>query len=445
MTNGEINRLGTRIVKAEGVLSSKDLSMLQEFRTSFSKPLTNTFNEVISIKNNIRQSAIVAFRLKRIGTIINKVIRKPDMNLSRMGDIAGIRMMFENDREVYRALEFIQSQFEQSGKVRDYIKYPKKIGYKGVHIYVKDKTSGKRIEIQIRTTAHHNWATLVEISDLLYDTRLKELGYESNPKFAEFHALMSSDKELTDEEADLVFEMLEERDYITRLSKLFRRNFSEVKKQWGALGKKSKYFLIEASKNQTPILKAFVNYEDAEREYFETYKRSQHAEIVLTAISKPSFHQLCIAYANYVLSYHVFIKDVEPIIKNLALRALEENNIRKFKKIFSTYESLQASLLLDAVFEVIELYGVKFDNGKIVLQFNKAITKSKERILKNRLNKSIKERANSFSSFLMEINQNMPSGFFKKQRCNAFLKKHKKRLENDIKKQTLHIVIETNQ
>ena len=46
--------------------------------------------------------------------------------------------------------------------------------------------------------------------------------------------------------------------------------------------------------------------------------KNENTEIVLTAISNPSFQQICIAYANYILSYHRFIKDVEPIIKTLA-------------------------------------------------------------------------------------------------------------------------------
>ncbi len=434
-TNGDIKRLGQRIVASEGKLNSEGLILLQEFRTSFSQPLSDAFNEIIGIKNNVRQSAIVAFRLKRISTIINKVIREPGMHLSRMGDIAGIRMIFDNNREVYKALELIQEQFVQSGKIRDYIKDPKEIGYRGVHIYVKDKVLGKRIEIQIRTNEHHNWSTLVEITDLLYDTRLKELGYDSHPKFAEFHALMSSDKELSDKEADLVYDILNEYNFITDLSKLFRTNINEVRKQWASLRKNSRYFLIEASKNVIPNLKAFKNYSDAEKEYFEAYKRNEQTEIVLTAISKPSFQQICIAYANYILSYHTFIGDVEPIIKNLAIRALEEDNIRNFKKIFETYEELQANLILDVVFEVIELFSAKMDGDKIILTTSRNLTKSKEKLLQKRLNDKLLERTKTHKEFVEEIELYIPNSFLKQYRCKSFLKKHSKRMNRIVKKQ----------
>ena len=441
-TGGDIKRLGTRIVESEGEINSEDLALLQEFRTSFSKPLTDTFNKVITIKNSVRQSAIVAFRLKRISTIINKAIREPSMNLYRMGDIAGIRLILENDKEVYKALELIQEQFEQSGKIRDYIESPKKIGYRGIHIYIKDKDSGKRIEIQIRTSSHHNWSTLVEITDLLYETRLKELGYDSNPKFSEFHALMSSDKELTDDEADLVYEILEKYNFITDLSKLFRKNNKAVRNQWEQLHKKSKYFLIEASRTEVPNLKAYQNYEDAEKEYFKAYKENENTEIVLTAISNPSFKQICIAYANYILSYHTFIKDVEPIIKTLAIRALEEKKISVFKKIFKTYEKLQANLILDIMFDSMELFTGEIRNGILVIKSMKSITKTKEKLLRKRFNESVDKRAKNHKEFMESVSEYAPKGFVSKMNFKLFFKKQNKRMDELIKKQNIVFEVE---
>ncbi|WP_370176644.1 RelA/SpoT domain-containing protein [Leeuwenhoekiella palythoae] len=433
-TNGEINRLGKRIVETSGKINKDDLQLLQVFRTSFSNPLTQTFNELITIKNNVRQSAIVALRLKRISTIVNKVLREPEMNLSRMGDIAGIRLIFEHDREVYKALELIQDQFEQSGKIRDYIQEPKRIGYRGVHIYVKDRKLGKRIEIQLRTTSHHNWSTLVEISDLLFETRLKELGYDSAPKFAEFHALMSSDKELTDDEADLVYDILEEKKFISVLSRLFRKNNNKVRKQWDALAKGSKYFLIEASKDQVPNLKSYKVYEDAERDYFNAYKQNENSEIVLTAISKPTFQQICIAYANYILSYHTFVRDVEPIIKNLAFRALEEKSIKKFKQIFKTYEELQANLLLDLIFDEMALLVAEQKDGKIIVETTRDLSKTKVASLTKRFNERIENRAKLHSEFIHEIELYIPTGFLREYRCKSFLSKHNKRLKGRLEK-----------
>ncbi|MDX6745165.1 hypothetical protein SHK09_00055 [Polaribacter sp. PL03] len=441
-SGGDIKRLGTRIVELEGKINSKDLALLQEFRTSFSKPLTDSFNRIITIKNNVRQSGIVAFRLKRISTIINKAIREPSMNLFRMGDIAGIRLILENDKEVYKALELIQEQFEQSGSIRDYIENPKKIGYRSIHIYIKDKETGKRIEIQIRSSSHHNWSTLVEITDLLYDTRLKELGYDSNPEFSEFHSLMSSDKELSDKEADLVYGILKKYNFITDLSKLFRNNNRKVRQQWENLRKKSRYFLIEVSKNQVPSLKGYQNYEDAEKDYFKAYKKNENTEIVLTAISKPSFQQICIAYSNYILSYHTFIKDVEPILKNLAIRALEEKKISVFKKIFKTYEQLQTNLLLDILFENINLFYGEFRNGTFVIKSMRNISKSKEKLLRKRYNENVNKRVENHKEFMVAINEYVPNSFISKLRFNLFFKKQDSRMTKMVKNQNIIFEVE---
>lgn len=195
VSNTRINKIGEDIAKRGGKITPDELDLLQEFRTSFSKPLVNVFNIMRHITDNIHQSSIIAFRLKRIDTIINKLSREDGMDLSRMGDIGGIRCIFYNESEVYKAKELIENTFETGGKTRDYINEIKRdIGYKSVHVYVKDPILQKRIEIQLRTIEHHNWATLVEITDLLFNLRLKELGFESNEKFGKFHALMSSDK-----------------------------------------------------------------------------------------------------------------------------------------------------------------------------------------------------------------------------------------------------------
>ncbi len=441
-TGGDIKRLGLKIVETQGKIDAKDLALLQAYRTSFSKPLTDTFNKIITIKNNVRQSAIVAFRLKRISTIINKVIRNPEMSLNRMGDIAGIRLILENDKEVYKALELIQEQFEQSGKIRDYIENPKKIGYRGIHIYVKDKEFGKRIEIQIRTSSHHNWSTLVEISDLLYKTRMKELGYNSNPKFSEFHALMSSDKELEDEEADLIYEILDEYNFITDLSKLFRKNNRKVRNQWEKLRKKSKYFLIEASKNEVPTLRGYQEYEDAEKDYFKSYKENENSEIVLTAISKPSFQQICIAYANYILSYHTFIRDVEPIIKTLAIRALEDKKITVFKKIFKTYEELQTNLILDILFENIELFAIDLKEGNLIIKSMRALTRSKEKLIRKRFNDSLKQRADKHQEFMEDVQEYAPKNLISKINFQIFMKKQDHRIDKLIKNQKIIFEVE---
>ncbi|UPQ78205.1 RelA/SpoT domain-containing protein [Flavobacterium azooxidireducens] len=434
VSNTRINKIGENIAARGGEITPEELEQLQLFRTSFSKPLVDVFNITREIADKVHQSSILAFRLKRIDTIINKLSREKEMDLSRMGDIGGIRCIFYNEAEVYKAKELIEKTFESGGKTRDYIKeIHRDIGYKSIHMYVKDPVSQKRIEIQLRTRNHHNWATLIEITDLLYDLRLKELGFESNKKFGQFHALMSSDKELTKEEAELIYEVLDKYNFITVLSDTFRKNNAEVKKRWSDENKKNSFFLIEASKTQIPNLKSFRTFEEAEHAYFEKYKENSSAEIVLTSIKKPNFKQISVAYANYILSYHTFMSDIRPILQVLAIEALEDKNINKFEKIFKTYEDLIANLILEVISETADLFFNRMDKNKIIIigRTNK-MNKLQEREIIKKIDLKIREFQRTHHEFILEIEENIPKGYFKKKKVEKFLKKHNERIANII-------------
>lgn len=107
-TGGDINRLGERLRERKGQhIDDNDLDLLQAHRLSFADPLFKVFRDLASTKTRVERSSIIAFRLKRISTIINKTIRKPDMQLNRMWDIAGIRLIFNNEASVRKMLNLI--------------------------------------------------------------------------------------------------------------------------------------------------------------------------------------------------------------------------------------------------------------------------------------------------------------------------------------------------
>ena len=431
VSNTRINKIGENIAARGGIIKPDELELLQMFRTSFSKPLVDVFNVMREIADNVHESSIIAFRLKRIDTIINKLTREDGMDLSRMGDIGGIRCIFYNEAEVYKAKELIENTFESAGRTRDYINEIKRdIGYKSVHVYVKDPISQKRIEIQLRTIDHHNWATLVEITDLLFNLRLKELGFKSNENFGKFHALMSSDKELTKEEADLIYDVLEEHNFISVLSDTFRKNNTEVKKRWSSEDKKNSFFLIEASKTEIPTLKSFETFEEAENVYFERYKENPSAELVLTSIKKPNFRQISVAYANYILSYHTFMTDIRPIIQELAKEALEDKKLEKFEKIFKTYEDLLANLIIEVIAESADLFFNRLEKGKVIIGRTNKMNKLQEREVMKKIDLKLKEYQRSHIEFVQELELYIPRGFFKKRRVQKFLKKHNERITN---------------
>src|SRR4051794_31866534 len=109
------------------------------------------------------------------------------MELSRMDDVAGCRLIFKSLKDLYRfRASFHKARFRHARRndvdKYDYINRPKATGYRGVHdVYEYDVNSdvGRRltglyVEIQYRTLVQHAWATAVEV-----------IGYitESQPKF----------------------------------------------------------------------------------------------------------------------------------------------------------------------------------------------------------------------------------------------------------------------
>lgn len=432
-TGGDIKRLGYRLRDCRGkYISDEDLDLLQAHRLSFTQPLFKIFKELIQLKSGVQRSAIIAFRLKRITTIIDKVIRKPDMQLNRMWDIAGIRIIFSDKASARKMVNLILENYEVRGKVRDYFEKPKKIGYQAFHIYITDPVSGKVVEVQIRTRETHNWATLVEITDVLYNTRLKEEGYENNVTLGRFHQILSSEKELGSDDAEFLFKTLDKYDFITKLAETFRKNSSVVKKQWQEVGSRDKFFLIELSSDSIPKLTGYKDYDKAELDYFNAYKKDEGALIVLTSIHKPSFEQISIAYANYILSYHTFIKDVQEILKTLAVEKIEQKKFKDFRKIFRLYENIQANNLINIFFERDDVI-LRLKGGKLFLDSNSKISSKKKKEIRKTIRTGINQLAKKHSIFIGDIDKAMQDRPFWAWRTNRFLKKHEKRMRKRLK------------
>ena len=124
----------------------------------------------------LKQKALVAQRLKRFSSIMNKLVREPDMKLSQMQDLGGCRAILSNVSTVtalYRMYQEPQPNvFAEEGPLKcyDYISEPKEDGYRGIHVVARyhprsigrTDWNGQRIEIQLRTKLQHAFATAVE-------------------------------------------------------------------------------------------------------------------------------------------------------------------------------------------------------------------------------------------------------------------------------------------
>ena len=167
-SKGEIDRAGALLVPwwtGQGP-NPEELGqafmIIQNWRTSHAFPL-NTFQMVLRQRaRRVEPRALVAQRLKRISSTMNKLVREPKMKLSQMQDLGGCRAILTSVDAVYKLYELYkggESLSEGALKCYDYIRQPKSDGYRGIHVVgrysarakIREPWNGHRIEIQLRS------------------------------------------------------------------------------------------------------------------------------------------------------------------------------------------------------------------------------------------------------------------------------------------------------
>lgn len=157
------------------------LDVLSNWRASHSY-IINTFQATLRDKTKkLNIDSLIAQRLKRMPSILNKLRLRPTMRLSTMQDIAGIRVVVNSISDVNKIAEAYRqsSFFHERMPEDDYIANPKESGYRSLHQIYKYKNLRNRsydglfIELQIRTKTQHAWATAVETVDTFLKYSLK--------------------------------------------------------------------------------------------------------------------------------------------------------------------------------------------------------------------------------------------------------------------------------
>lgn len=132
------------------------------YRAEFQVPLTKVVMGLRSFIATEGAPVVVAQRLKRLPTILDKLSRHPNMKLSRMQDIGGCRAVIPSGAHslIPRLRTRILRRSWDVKEEYDYIASPKPTGYRGLHLVVM--RDDRLIEIQLRTEAQHRWAETVE-------------------------------------------------------------------------------------------------------------------------------------------------------------------------------------------------------------------------------------------------------------------------------------------
>lgn len=192
--NETIETYFPRLIKHED-----DMNVVNNWRSSHSYPM-NTFQATLRKRaGKIDKSALFATRIKRLESIQKKLQKRPDMKLSQMQDIGGLRAILKDNESVEQLVDLYQSRrFDHvMAKCNDYISEPKPDGYRSIHLIYKYRGVGRtpnyddlKVEIQVRSVLQHAWATAVETVGIFTKQALKSS--EGDEAWLRFFALASS-------------------------------------------------------------------------------------------------------------------------------------------------------------------------------------------------------------------------------------------------------------
>ncbi len=131
----------------------------QQHAVPFSRVAAALRYHVMKEEGQVNGRIDVAQRLKKRDTIIDKLHRFPNMKLTQMHGIGGVRATLPSPACVKSVSRRLQKTWTIR-KTRDYIAEPKASGYRAIHHEVK--RGSLTIEVQLRTERQHGWANQVE-------------------------------------------------------------------------------------------------------------------------------------------------------------------------------------------------------------------------------------------------------------------------------------------
>lgn len=318
-SKSRVNRAGDRI--RTGDSSPTDLKVIDDWRAAH-RGVLNTFQAIL--RNRTRGTNItVAQRHKRKRTIFDKLHRYPKMQLARMDDVAGCRLIFHDIEELYKfRAKFHQARFKHRRRNAtdryDYIKQPKPTGYRGIHdVYeynvqsdVGKRLAGLYVEIQYRTLVQHAWATAVEVIGFITESQPKfERGDE---RYKEAMALASEILARAFENKSGPFPELDNRNVVERFLKLDRRlSLLDTLRGLNAADSEvlAKNAILIFSDTQGLAIQAYRNSTEALRALFDLEKEHPERDIVL--VKADTSDEVRLAFKNYFSDARDFIGKIE--------------------------------------------------------------------------------------------------------------------------------------
>lgn len=314
----QIDRAGKTLISND--VSQEEINqafaILNSWRAAHVSPL-NTITDTL-ISNN--PNDIVVQRLKRLDSIVGKLRRFPQMNLSKMQDLGGCRIILDSIEQVYESISYHKSSSTLYilKKENDYIQNPKTSGYRSYHMVYQSNDS-MLIEIQFRTQLQHIWATALETMGIFTQTNLKSgIGNEDVLKFFLLVSSLFALKEGTpvcpntsSNPNELIAEIKEIDNQFHILETL-----SKMAVKFNSSNKSEGYYLMELDIITYKLTIDYFTMNQIE-EAIQLYNHMESLQIPIfntVLVSASSFNTLKRAYPNYFLDITQFITIMKEII-----------------------------------------------------------------------------------------------------------------------------------
>jgi len=332
-SKSEINKAGKIIADKTSTKKERQdaLKVLNNWRSSHAYPL-----QVIA--SNLRSKnpdSIVVQRLKRLDSITGKIERFPKMDLYRMQDLGGCRVIVDSIDEVYSAMnQYKSSRIRHILKREyDYIQNPKESGYRSYHMVYQFHSDRKEtynknmlIEIQFRTKIQHTWATAVEMMGIYTKSNLKSS--QGNEDILRFFTLVSSILALKENTPVCPNTSESKEELIKEIKKLDSKHnivstisglnvaidFDEKK-----VNQKNNYYILILDYTRRRMrIKSFnnKNVEIATKVYNQLESKLESDKNIVL-VSASSFDSLRAAYPNYFTDIQEFVDMMRSLYDNL--------------------------------------------------------------------------------------------------------------------------------
>lgn len=337
-TKKQINDAGNiiRDVTISNGQREEALQVVDNWRSAHAYPL-HVFYINLKRKAANRQDIIVAERLKRLKSIVGKLQNEESMQLYRMQDIGGCRMILPSISEVYKFSEQFQNSSirHELKKVNDYIKNPKTSGYRSLHLVYRfqSDTPEKKIfndyqmliELQFRTHLQHIWATALETIGLFTNQALK--AGKGNKDILRFFVVVSSlfaikencevcPRTINDEnELISEIEQLNDRYHILDMLRAIR---VVIEHDADNIPDKKGYYILQLNYEEHNLKRWFFKpseLEQANRVYDILESKRGDAPLDIVLVRAASYGTVKEAYPNYFMDIGEFISLVETYLK----------------------------------------------------------------------------------------------------------------------------------